>query len=79
MVQYKTKGNIQRMEVKKVRLNRIKLATELLKQDMTQVELSKKSGVARTTISGIKSGRSCREETARAIATALNIPIEKLM
>lgn len=79
MVKYNLKGNHTRNGGEKVRLNRIKLATELLKQDMTQVQLSKKSGVARTTISGIKSGRSCREETARAIAAALNVAIEELM
>lgn len=62
-----------------MRIDRIKFATELMRQDMTQVMLSEKSGVSRTTITGIKSGRSCSEETGKKLAAALNVPIEKLL
>ena len=62
-----------------MRIDRIKLATELMRQDMTQVMLSDKSGVSRTTITGIKSGRSCSEETGEKLAAALNVPIKKLL
>ena len=46
---------------------------------MTQRELSRKSGVSVATISGIKSGRKCSDETGKKIAEALKIPIDKLV
>ena len=66
-------------EKKKMRIDRIKLATELMRQDMTQKALAEKSGVSRVTITGIKRGRSCSEETGEKLAAALNVPIKKLL
>ena len=40
-----------------MRIDRIKFAAELMRQDMTQKALAEKSGVSRVTITGIKSGR----------------------
>lgn len=62
-----------------MRIDRIKLSTELVKQDLTQTRLAEISGVSRVTINGIKSGRSCSDESAIKIAKALNVPIEKLL
>ena len=62
-----------------MRINRIKLVTELTKRDMTQLELSKLSGVSRTTINFIKNGKSCSDATAGKIAKALNVPVEQLV
>lgn len=62
-----------------MRIDRIKLTTELMRQDMTQKTLSEKSGVSRVTITGIKSGRSCSEETAEKLARALKVPLKKLL
>ena len=62
-----------------MRINRIKLVTELTKRDMTQLELSKLSGVSRTTINFIKNGKSCSDATAGKIAEALNVPVEQLI
>ena len=62
-----------------MRIDRIKLTTELMRQDMTQKTLSEKSGVSRVTITGIKSGRSCSEETAEKLAKALKVPLKKLL
>ncbi len=62
-----------------MRINRIKLVTELTKRDMTQLELSKLSGVSRTTINFIKNGKSCSDATAGKIAKALNVPVEQLI
>ena len=61
-----------------MRISRIKLVTELTKRDMTQLELSKLSGVSRTTINFIKNGKSCSDATAGKIAKALNVPVELL-
>ena len=62
-----------------MRINRIKLVTELTKRDMTQLELSKLSGISRTTINFIKNGKSCSDATAGKIAKALNVPVEQLV
>lgn len=62
-----------------MRIDRVKLVSELTKRDMTQRELAEKSGVSRITINSIKGGRSCTEETGNKIAAALGISIEKLL
>ena len=63
----------------KMRIDRIKFITELAKKDITLVELSKKSGVNRVTLSNIKCGKSCRNEIAEKIAAALDVKIEDLL
>lgn len=62
-----------------MRINRVKFITEMAKRDITDQELSMCSGIARTTISSIKRGKSCRKETAIALATALNIKLEDIV
>lgn len=62
-----------------MRIDRIKLATEMMKQDMSQRKLSELSGISRMTINSVRGGKSCSEETGNRIATALNVPIEKLL
>ena len=62
-----------------MRIDRIKLATEMMKQDMSQKKLSELSGVSRMTINSVRGGKSCSEETGNKIAAALNVPIEKLL
>lgn len=62
-----------------MRIDRVKLVLELTKRDMTQKTLSELSGVSRMTINSIKGGKSCSEETGKKIATALQVPIEKLL
>lgn len=62
-----------------MRIDRIKLVTEMARQDMTQLRLAELTGVSRATISGIQNGRSCSSSTAVKIAIALNVPIEKLL
>lgn len=62
-----------------MRIDRIKLATEMMKQDMSQRKLSELSGVSRMTINSVRGGKSCSEETGNKIAAALNVPIEKLL
>lgn len=62
-----------------MKLNCKKLIVALYENEMTQRELSKKSGVSVATISGIKSGRKCSDTTGEKIAKALNMPIDKLV
>lgn len=45
-----------------MRIDKLKLVTELVHQDLTQSQLAEKAGVSRVTISGIKCGRSCSDK-----------------
>lgn len=62
-----------------LRIDRIKLITEMARQDMTQLRLVELSGVSRATISGIQNGRSCSSRSAVKIADALKVPLETLL
>ena len=61
-----------------MRLCRIRLVTELAKRNMTSQALAKQAGVSRATISAIKNGRSCSNNTAEKIAEVLGLPVEDL-
>ena len=65
--------------VENMRIDRIKLVTELMRQDMTQKELAQKVGISRVTINSIKNGRSCSDAVAFKIAEALGVDISKLL
>lgn len=62
-----------------MRIDRIKLVSELTRRDMTQAKLAELSGVSRATINYIKGGKSCSDEVGKKIAEALGIPVEKLI
>lgn len=62
-----------------MRIDRVKLVTELARRDMNQKQLAELSGVSRTTINGVKNGRSCSDEVGRKIADALNIDLKKIL
>lgn len=62
-----------------MRIDRIKLVTELARRDMTQAKLAELSGVSRATINYIKGGKSCSDEVGAKIADALGIPVQKLI
>lgn len=62
-----------------MRIDRIKLITEMARQNLTQLRLAELSGISRVTISGIQNGRSCSGQTAVKIADALNISLEKIL
>ena len=63
----------------KMRIDRIKLVSELMRQDMTQKQLAELAGVSRVTINGIKGGRACSDEVGNKIAAALQVSIESLL
>ena len=62
-----------------MRIDRVKLISAMAKKEVTGKELATRVGVSPTTISTIRSGRSCSDETGRAIADALKIPLESLI
>ena len=62
-----------------MRIDRIKFSTELAKQELTLTDFSKKIGVNRTTLSNVKSGKSCRDDIAYKIANGLGVSIKDLI
>lgn len=62
-----------------MRIDRVKLVSELIRQDLTQKRLAELSGISRATINYIRSGKSCTDEVGHKIAKALNVPIEQLL
>ena len=55
-----------------MRIDRIKLITELAKRDMTQAKLAELSGVSRATINYVKSGKSCTDNNMNQYAKKAN-------
>lgn len=62
-----------------MRIDRYKLATELMRQEMTQGKLAELAGISRATVNCIKAGKNCSDEVGRKIADALNVPLETLL
>lgn len=62
-----------------MRIDRIKLITEMARAEIKLYELSEKAGVTRATITAIKGGKSCKKETAVKLAAALDIPLADLL
>lgn len=65
--------------MEKMRIDRIKLCALLASKDWTSVKLAQTSGLSRQTISQIKNGKRCYEETAHKIANALGVALEELL
>ncbi len=62
-----------------MRIDRIKLVTELEKRELTQTRLAELSGVSRTTINYIKGGKRCTDEVGRKIADALDVDVAEII
>ena len=62
-----------------IRIDRIKLITELEKRDMTQKRLAELSGVSRATINCIKGGKRCTDEVGQKIAKALGVDVTEII
>lgn len=62
-----------------MRIDRVKFVTALTVKDMSLKRLCELSRVSRATVTAVKSGKTCSEETGRKIAAALEIDIEQLI
>ena len=62
-----------------MRIDRIKLVTEMARAGVGVNELADRAGVARVTVSAVKGGKSCREDTAEKMAAALGVPLGELL
>lgn len=62
-----------------MRLDRKKIVLLMMDANINTKELAKRANVSRATVSAIKNGRSCSEDTAIKIATALKVDIRKIL
>ncbi len=62
-----------------MRINRVKLIAEMARQDMTTFQLSELSGVSRVTISSVRAGKSCSQQTAAKLAKGLGVDVIELI
>lgn len=58
-----------------MRIDRVAFAAALARRDINQKRLAELSGVSRVTITAVKSGKTCSEETARKLAAVLGSEI----
>lgn len=54
-----------------MRIDRVKLAAEMARADLSVKRLSEISGLSRATVTGVKSGKSCSKDTADKLAAVL--------
>lgn len=62
-----------------MRIDRFKLTTELMRQEMTQKQLAEKAGVSRVTVNYIKAGKNCSDEIGQKIAKALKVKLSDIL
>lgn len=62
-----------------MRIDRVKLIAEMARQEIRVQELADKAGVSRVTITGMRGGKSCTENSVKHVAKALGIPVESLL
>lgn len=61
-----------------MRIDRVKLIAEMAKQNIGVAELAEKAGVSRVTVTSLRGGKSCSENSVRCIAEALGVTVEDL-
>ena len=61
-----------------MRIDRVKFAAALAREDISSEELAQRTGLSRVTISSVKNGRSCTKTTAEKIARGLRMDIVDL-
>lgn len=54
-----------------MRIDRVAFAAALARRDINQKRLAELSGVSRVTITAVKCGKTCSEDTARKLAAVL--------
>ncbi len=62
-----------------MQIDRKKLVCAMIDAELSTKELAKRSGVSRQTISYIKNGKTCAEETVEKIADALKMEKSSLL
>lgn len=58
-----------------MRIDRVKLAAALARADMNGKQLAEKAGVSRGTVTAVRTGKSCSQETAEKLVAVLGLEI----
>lgn len=61
-----------------MKIDRLKLITEMARQYISTAKLSEKSNLSKATISAVRAGKSCSVQTGEAIAKALHVELDEL-
>lgn len=62
-----------------MRIDRIKLISEMAKQEITSIRLAEMAGVSRVTVSAVRRGKSCSKVSAEKIAAGLGLNVDDLL
>ena len=62
-----------------MRIDRVKFAAALAREDISCLELAKRAGLSRVTITNVKSGKSCSKTTAQRLATGLGVALTDIL
>ncbi len=62
-----------------MRIDRIKLITEMARRDLHGEDLARIAGISRVTLTSVRCGKSCSSETANKIARALGVDVTEIM
>lgn len=62
-----------------MRIDRVKLIAEMARQDMKVQELADKATVSRATVTALRGGKSCNENSVLRVSQALGVPMETLL
>ncbi len=64
---------------KAVVADRVKVISEMARQDITGEELAQKAGVGRSAVCKMRKGKPVWRTTATHVAAALGVPLEELL
>ncbi len=62
-----------------MRIDRVKLIALMAERDMVCKRLVNLTGLSRSSITSVRSGKSCSQETAELIASALGVDVSELI
>lgn len=62
-----------------MRIDRVAFAANMARKDINMKILASRTGLSRSTVTAVKSGKTCSEETGRKIAAALGVDVEQLI
>lgn len=62
-----------------MRIDRVKLISEMARQDLKVKELAELAGLSRLTVTAVRGGKSCSQNTALSIARALGVGVTEIL
>lgn len=62
-----------------MKINRKKFVCAMIDADINTIQLAEVAGLSRATVSSIKNGKTCSNETLKKLATALRVKESELL